>query len=149
MQEPLTMIRPFQDGDIDAVVSIWRESSDFAHPFLSKAFQDKESKNVRNVYPKFAKIWVKVADDEIIGFIAMIDTEVGAIFVRPSRHGQGHGRDLMNFVVEQYGAVTLDVFKQNTVGRRFYDKYGFKMTSEYTHEPSGQLTLKLAYCPKN
>ena len=141
----LTLIRPIQDGDIEAIVSVWREASDVAHPFLSKSFQDREAENVRNVYPKFAKIWVKCSADDVVGFIAVIETEVGAIFVRPSLHGRGHGRDLMDFVVKRYRAVTLDVFKQNAIGRRFYDKYGFRVVGEYLHELSGQPTLKLAY----
>lgn len=141
------MIRPYETNDADAVVSVWREASDLAHPFLSKAFQDKEAGNVRNVYPNFAKIWVKEAGGEIVGFVAMIEAEVGAIFVRPAFHGHGFGRELMDYVVARTGAVTLDVFKDNRIGRRFYDRYGFKLVDEYVHAPSGQMTLKLAYDP--
>ena len=141
------MIRQYQDTDINAVVSVWRTASDFAHPFLSKSFQHKQSANFRNIYPQYAKIWVKELNGEIIGFIAMIDAEVGAIFVHPKYHGQGLGYELMNFAVKQKGAVTLDVFKQNAVGRKFYDRYGFKTVGEYLHESSGQMTLKLEYNP--
>ena len=141
------MIRPYETSDVDAVVSVWRETSDLAHPFLSKAFQDKEADNVRNVYPNFAKIWVREEAGEIVGFVAMIEAEVGAIFVRPAYHGRGFGRELMDFVIARTGAVTLDVFKDNAVGRRFYDRYGFRQVGEYLHEPSGQMTLKLAYDP--
>ncbi|WP_373008833.1 hypothetical protein [Hyphomonas sp.] len=50
------MIRPYTDQDTDAVVSIWRATSEVAHPFLSEAFLAAETENVRNVYPKFAEI---------------------------------------------------------------------------------------------
>ncbi len=139
------MIRKYKDSDVDAVVSVWRTASDLAHPFLSKAFQDKEQENVRNIYPQFAEIWVKEIDDSVVGFVALIENEVGAIFLDPTRHGQGIGREMMDHAIRQKGDVTLDVFKENTIGRRFYDRYGFKAMKEYLHEDSGQMTITMAF----
>ena len=141
------MIRPYTDHDTDAVVSIWRAASERAHPFLSAAFLDGEAENVRNVYPQFAEIWVLEDDGKPIGFIALLGAEVGAIFLRPEHHGQGHGRAMMDFAVAKRGAVTLDVFKANATGRAFYDRYGFRKVGEYVHEASGQETLKLTFKP--
>lgn len=141
------MIRKYQQNDADAVVSVWRRASDFAHPFLTEEFQDSESENVRNVYPRFAEIWVKEIDGEIVGFIALIESEVGAIFLSPDCHGQGFGREMMDFAVAQKGALTVEVFKENAVGRRFYDKYGFRPAGETLHEPSGHMIVKMAFDP--
>ncbi len=118
-----------------------------AHPFLTQEFQDSEAENVRNVYPQFARIWVKVVDGDVIGFIALIENEVGAIFLAPEHHGKGIGREMMDFAVERKGAVTLEVFKQNAIGRKFYDKYGFRTTREAVHEPSGQIAVKMVFDP--
>tara|TARA_R110002124_G_scaffold43864_10_gene134617 strand:- start:2172 stop:2606 length:435 start_codon:yes stop_codon:yes gene_type:complete len=139
------MIRPYTDHDADIVVSIWRAASELAHPFLSTSFLDAEAANVRNVYPQFAEIWVLENHGTPIGFIALIDAEVGAIFLQPEHHGRGHGRAMMDFAVSRKGAVTLDVFKANIIGRAFYDRYGFTQVGEYVHEGSGQETLKLAF----
>ncbi|KJS25820.1 MAG: hypothetical protein VR75_09540 [Hyphomonadaceae bacterium BRH_c29] len=141
------MIRPYTDHDTDAVVSIWRAASELAHPFLSVPFLDAEAENVRNVYPKFAEIWMLEDDGKPIGFIALLGAEVGAIFLQPEHHGKGHGRAMMDFAVSKKGAVTLDVFKANATGRAFYDRYGFQQVGEYVHEASGQATLKLAFTP--
>lgn len=141
------MIRRYQDGDTDAVVAVWRAAADLAHPFLSNEFQDQEAENVRHVYPQHAEFWVKEIDDRIVGFIALIESEVGAIFLVPDYHGRGIGRELMDFAVERKGAVTLDVFKENAIGRRFYDAYGFKPVKEYHHEPSGQMMVTMAFDP--
>lgn len=139
------MIRKYKDSDVDAVVSVWRTASDLAHPFLSKAFQDKEQGNVRNVYPQFAQIWVKEIDGKTVGFIALIENEVGAIFLDPKLHGQGLGREMMDYAIQQKGSVTLDVFKENALGRRFYDRYGFVAIKEYQHADSGQMTVTMAF----
>ncbi|KDA02684.1 GNAT family N-acetyltransferase [Hyphomonas oceanitis] len=141
------MIRPYTDHDADAVVSIWRAASERAHPFLSTPFLDAEAENVRNVYPQFADIWVLEGAGIPIGFIALVDAEVGAIFLQPEHHGQGYGRAMMDFAVSKKGAVTLEVFKANAIGRAFYDRYGFRQVGEYVHEASGQETLKLAFSP--
>lgn len=141
------MIRQYKDSDVDAVVSVWRGASERAHFFLSTEFLDSEAENVRNVYPKFAEIWVKEMDGHVVGFIALIGCEVGAIFLNPKYHGRGIGREMMDFAVRKKGAVTLDVFKDNVMGRKFYDRYGFKTVGEYLHEPSRQQTLKMTYTP--
>jgi len=144
------MIRQYTDSDVDAVVAIWRSASELAHPFLSSEFLDKEEGNVRDVYPKFAEIWVKEIEIpetgiKVIGFIALIGNEVGAIFLNPDHHGQGIGRALMDTAINIKGDVTVDVFKQNEIGRRFYDGYGFKAVKEYLHEPTGQATITMAF----
>lgn len=139
------MIRQYNDNDVDAVVSVWRTASDLAHPFLSKTFQDKEQENVRNIYPQFAEIWVKEIGGKVVGFIALIESEVGAIFLAPHLHGQGIGREMMDFAIERKVSVSLDVFKENKIGRRFYDRYGFVESKEYLHEDSGQMTITMMF----
>ena len=139
------MIRKYKDSDADAVVAIWRAANELAHPFLSKAFLDKEADNVRNVYPKFAKTWVTEIEGKTVGFIAMIDGEIGGLFLDPGLHGQGLGREMVDFVQTKCGALTVEVFRDNKIGRKFYDAYGFKKTGEYLHEHSGQMTIKMAF----
>jgi len=139
------MIRQYKDSDVDAVVAVWRCASELAHPFLSSEFLDKEEGNVRNVYPQYAEIWVKETDGEVIGFIAIIGNEVGAIFLNPNHHGQGIGRELMDHAAKLKGDLTVDVFKRNEIGRRFYDGYGFKVVREYVHEPTGQVTITMSF----
>ena len=43
--------------------------------------------------------------------------------------------------------LELDVFKDNKIGRNFYDKFGFIKVSEHPHEETGfmELRLKLTY----
>lgn len=142
------MIRRHRDEDTDAVVSVWRRASAVAHPFLAKAFLDQEEENVRNVYMPLAEVWVLEADGGIIGFIALLDTKIGGLFLDPDHHGRGYGRMLVDRAVAEKGAVTVEVFKANAIGRRFYDRYGFRLTEEFTHEASGQPTLRMVFTPE-
>ncbi len=81
----------------------------------------------------------------MIGFIALIENEVGAIFLSPDHYGKGIGRELMDFAVREKGSVTLEVFKENSIGRKFYDRYGFRPIKEALHKTSGHMTVKMAF----
>jgi len=137
------MIREFEVQDTDAVVAIWRKASELAHPFLTKEFLDKEAEALRTVYLAHAKTWVIEADARVAGFIAMAGSEVAGLFLDPHFHRRGLGKALVDKAVAENGSLTVEVFKKNVIGRRFYDGYGFRPVDEYFHEPSGQATLRM------
>lgn len=141
------MIRKYEDEDIEAVVSSWRLSSELAHPFLTTAFLDQEDDNVRNVYLAFAETWVTEVNDQVVGFIALVENEIGGLFLDPTFHRQGLGKAMVDLAVAEKGALTVEVFKANTLGRRFYDGYGFKANEEFLHQASGQPTIRMSYTP--
>lgn len=131
--------------DVDAVVTTWRRASELAHPFLSASFLDSEADNIRNVYVVHAETWVVEIESQVSGFIALIDEEIGGLFVEPKCHGQGYGRMLVDKAVAVKGDLKVQVFKNNKIGRRFYDAYGFREIDQGFHEPSGQETLLMTY----
>ncbi|MDA0656336.1 MAG: GNAT family N-acetyltransferase [Proteobacteria bacterium] len=142
------MIRKYNTKDVDAVVSSWRLASELAHPFLTPAFLDQEADNIRNVYMAFAKTWVTEVDDRVVGFIALVENEIGGLFQDPAYHGQGLGRAMLDMAVADNGALTVEVFKKNVIGRRFYESYGFQTHEEFIHETSGQETIRMSYTPR-
>lgn len=141
------MIRKFKDEDTDAVVATWRAASEMAHPFLTKVFLDKQGDAVRNVYLAFAETWVMEVDGEVAGFIALVEDEVGGLFLAPRYHRRGFGTALMDKAVVERGALRVEVFKENPIGRLFYQAYGFRQVDEYFHEDSGEMTVRMAYKP--
>ncbi|MDW3098115.1 MAG: GNAT family N-acetyltransferase [Alphaproteobacteria bacterium] len=142
-------LRAYAETDLDAVMAAWESATLVGHPFLSETFKDTERYNIPNVYLPNTETWVCECGGEVVGFIALIvgegTTEVGAIFVQPGSHGTGAGRMLMDKARDIHGKLELDVFKENAVGRRFYDAYGFVPVSERFHEDSGHMMLRLRY----
>lgn len=137
------MIRAYQDRDLGGVLEVWYQASLLAHPFLDEAFLSQERENIQTIYLPMAETWVYVQAGRVVGFIALIGNEVGAIFVDPSLHSQGIGRALMDHARSLRPALEVEVFKANRIGRRFYTRYGFQQTKEYVHTETGQPVLRL------
>ena len=138
------MIRKYKAQDTDALVTIWREASAVAHPFLAADFIEQEADNLRNMYFPHAQTWVIEESEKPVGFIAMIENEIGGLFLAPNCHGKGYGKAMVDHVVAIKGQLCVDVFEKNTLGRKFYDRYGFVETERYKHESSGEETIKMA-----
>lgn len=137
------MIRPYQDHDLAELLDVWYTASVLAHPFLDDEFLHNERKAIADVYLPMAETWVFVSEAKVVGFIALIGDEVGAIFVDPALHGKGIGRALMDHARTLLRSLEVDVFKANRIGRRFYDRYGFVLVKEHIHDQTGHPLLRL------
>lgn len=139
------MIRSYQHEDLDDLLATWYAASQIAHPFLDEAFFEEERRNIPNIYLPMADTFIYENDGVVVGFIALIGNEVGAIFVHPEFHGQGMGRALMDHARQLRGNLEVEVFKNNRVGRDFYRRYGFSFMEEHIHEETGEPLLRLVY----
>ena len=139
------MIRKYIENDIEEILEVWYQASRMAHPFLDAEFMGMEKKNIRDVYIPNTSTWVYERDQIILGFISMMGNEVGAIFVRPNSHGNGIGKQLMDFVSDFHEEMEVEVFERNNVGRAFYDKYGFQVIEELIHKDTNNRVLRLRY----
>ena len=137
------MIRKHTEDDLEQLLTIWSLSSTKAHPFLKKEFVEKVSSDMRNLYMPNTETWVYEVEGEIIGFVSMMDNEIGGLFVLPDNMGKGIGRQLVDFVSKSHKVLEVEVFEKNEIGRAFYDKYGFQAIKEFIHEESGENVLRM------
>jgi putative acetyltransferase len=141
-------LRPFQEVDFDDLVIAWRAASVVAHSFLSPDFLNAEVESIREVYLPAAETWVAIDNknnDKVVGFLALMGNEIGAIFVHPNHWKQGIGRALMDKAVELRTTLTLEVFEENDIGRAFYTKYGFVATGRGLHQETGKSVIQLEF----
>lgn len=142
-------IRQYENSDLDAVLSSWETATRLVHPFMTDEFIAQERINVAEIYMPNTDTWVIELDGQVKGFIALMGNEVGAIFLQPECHGQGAGKALMDKAQELHGDLEVEVFKENSIGRKFYSRYGFTQLEEKLHEPTGQQVLRLKFtCSK-
>jgi putative acetyltransferase len=137
------MIRKYEEQDSIEVIDAWYSASQVAHPFLSQDFFEQERRNILDLYLPNSETWVFELEGVVVGFIALIGDEVGGIFVHSAFHRQGIGRALMDHARGLRDELELDVFEDNFVGRKFYNKYGFIQVGEYLHEETGLMQLRL------
>nr|AEA07648.1 putative acetyltransferase [uncultured bacterium] len=142
-------IRQYKESDLEAVLSSWENATRLAHPFMTNEFLAQERINTAEIYLPNTDTWVIEIDEEVVGFIALMGNDVGAIFLQPEHHGKGAGKALMDKARDLHGDLEVEVFSENTIGRRFYSKYGFEFLDEKLHEPTGQQVLRLRYAAKS
>ena len=51
----------------------------------------------------------------------------------------------MDFVCQFHEELEVDVFKDNKIGRAFYDKYGFKIIKEHIHKDTKRKLLRMKF----
>ena len=137
------VIRPYSNDDLGEVLDAWYLASLEAHSFLSEDFFDTEREML-------AKMWLPTSDTSVfelgghvVGFVSMVGNEVGGIFVAPSHQNRGVGRALLDHVAGTRPYLELEVFEANTIGRRFYDAYGFLVVSKGLEDTTGFPALRL------
>ena len=131
------MIREYREEDLGDLMEAWEAASASAHPFLPPEYVDEVRKSIPTLYLPNAETSVVEVDGRVVGFIALLGSEVGAIFVAPDYQGKGLGRALMDKAREEKGQLEVEVFLENEIGCAFYRRYGFEMIAEKTHEETG------------
>ena len=105
------MIRPYKETDLSELFEAWYSASLIGHPFLDEAFFRQERNKIREVYLPNAETWVFEEDGAVIGFVTLIGSEVGGLFVASQYHGRGIGRALMDHAKSIRDFLELDVFE--------------------------------------
>ncbi len=137
------MLRKYDTDDLAELLDVWYDASQIAHAFLTRDFFDQEQKDILQKYLPNAETWVFEEEGRVVGFIALIGNEVGAIFVSPRRQGRGVGRALMDHARASRDHLDVEVFEANEIGRAFYDAYGFEVIGERVHEETGHPLIRL------
>ena len=138
------MIRAYRASDLEEVLDAWYTASKVAHHFLDEDFLREERQRIATEYLPVSETWVYEKDDKVVGFISLLENEVGGLFVHADHHRQGIGGELMDFAVKHKGTLILDVFEENAIGRSFYEKYGFVKLGEVMDEEIGRNQFKMA-----
>ncbi len=120
------MIREYKRTDLDAIMAIWLDSNIKAHDFIPASYWARNLALVRTRYIPASTTFVYEQDDEILGFISLLDDSfIGALFVAASHQGQGVGSALIKQAQSRCDSLSLNVDAKNKKAVAFYDRWGF------------------------
>ncbi|MGE4293630.1 MAG: GNAT family N-acetyltransferase [Desulfovibrio sp.] len=120
------LIRKYVESDCQVILDIWMEASRSGHPFFDELELQRQRELVATVYLPAAEIWVAEEHGELLGFVGMMDSLVGGLFVAPKHQNKGVGRRLLESMAEKRRPLSVEVFVGNRRARSLYERCGFE-----------------------
>lgn len=131
--------------EINKVMTIWKDATIKAHGFIPEEYWLDNYDIVKEKYIPMGEIYVYLEENEIKGFISIIEEYIGALFVDINCQGKGIGTELVKHTKAIYEHLTLSVYKKNDQAVRFYKKVGFVVKSEQMNEETNELEYTMDF----
>ncbi|ASV86514.1 GNAT family N-acetyltransferase [Ochrobactrum quorumnocens] len=137
MKNMSVTIRAYEAADKETLSSIWYRASLEAHAFLGSDLLRDQQKLIEDVYLEKAETWVAIIDNKPVGFIGLLGSFIGGLFVNPAAQGHGIGRRLIAYALAMKGELSLEVYVNNERAYRFYKQLGFQEISRRAEDDNG------------
>lgn len=131
------MIRKFEMKDTKRVMQIWLEANLEAHDFVSGDYWCSQYQTVQEQLSA-ADIYVYEQDNEIQGFLGMMDNYLAGIFVDKKYRSMGIGKGLLDYVKKIYPAFSLNVYQKNQRAVDFYLRENLTIVSTGADEDTAE-----------
>lgn len=111
---------------IEKLLCVWESSVKATHLFLS----NDEIHNIKQYVPKALSdvpilIVAECKNGNPVGFMGIANQTLEMLFVANESRGQGIGRQLLQYGIENYSVCKLSVNEQNPLAKGFYERMGF------------------------
>ncbi|MBY9067354.1 GNAT family N-acetyltransferase [Hyphomonas sp. WL0036] len=123
--------------DLKTLSQIWFDASLIAHAFIGEAQLRSQQVLIETQYLPSSETWVACRMDEPVGFISLLDTFVGGLFVKPGLQGFGIGRTLVEHAIGRKAELQLEVYADNLQACDFYRRLGFQELSRRERDDQG------------
>lgn len=141
------MVRKLEKKDIDKLMKIWFETNINTHNFIDENYWKNHYNETKDGILN-ADTYVYEENNEIAGFIGIIDGYIAGIFVKKDMQRKGIGKNLINIVKGKYNDLTLNVYGKNTKAIEFYKKLGFKIIKKRIDEATKESELFMKWIKK-
>lgn len=123
---------------MDQLLNVWEKSVRETHLFLS----DNEITSIKEYVPQalngIAHLIIAVNENGVpIAFMGIEDRTLEMLFITPEERGQGLGKKLMWYGIENYAVNKLAVNEQNPQAEGFYEHMGFKVYKRTEYDEQG------------
>ena len=123
---------------VEQLLQVWESSVRATHLFLS----DDEIGEIKKYVPQALKDVpvLVIAEDKYgnpAGFMGVADRKLEMLFISNENRGQGIGKQLLQYGIEQYEVHELAVNEQNPSAKGFYEHMGFKVYKRTDQDEQG------------
>lgn len=113
---------------IEQLFEVWDKSVRETHLFLS----DSEIKNIAQYIPQalnsISHLIIAVNNEKKpVAFMGIEKRKLEMLFISPQYRGQGLGKQLLHYGMENYSINELGVNEQNPQAKSFYEHMGFQV----------------------
>nr|WP_183486265.1 GNAT family N-acetyltransferase [Martelella radicis] len=124
-RETKLVIRPYAADDNASLTEIWYQASRLSHGFLPDDLLLRQRREIAEKYLPQTETWVAVGENGPVGFIGLMDTFIGGLFVAPEAQGSGIGGRLLGHAFDLKRKLALEVYAANHRAVAFYRRHGF------------------------
>jgi len=135
------VIRKMEKDDVDVVVDIWYKASIKAHGFIPEKYWEDNKDLIKYKYLPTSEVYLAVKGKVVIGFIALVNDNLAAVFIKPEAQGGGVGSLLLDYAKSIRDVLWLKVYEKNNVAIQFYKNRGFKIKSKSIDRETGEAEL--------
>lgn len=124
--------------ELDTISDIWLTANKEAHEFISESYWDHNYAEVKKMLPE-ADLYLYYMEEEIVGFMGIMDDYIAGIFIKSSYRGKGIGKCLIKEAKGDYEKLELAVYKRNDAAYQFYIQQGFIVSVEQLEEENNEV----------
>jgi len=138
MQTDKFKIKAYDQKYKQQILRVWEQSVIATHDFLSQSDFSEIKELVQTINFNHFQVSCLTKDDLVIGFIGVADKKIEMLFLDPKYFGQGLGKILMSFALNELSADKVDVNEQNIKAVNFYKKLGFEIIERTEKDDQGR-----------
>ncbi|NQY65533.1 MAG: GNAT family N-acetyltransferase [Alteromonadaceae bacterium] len=121
------------------MLKVWENSVRATHDFITD--EDIEFFKpiiIEQAFPAVTLRCVKNESGAIIGFLGVHDQKIEMLFILNEQRGQGVGKGLLAYALNELAADSVDVNEQNPKAVGFYQHMGFEIKSRSPLDDMGK-----------
>ena len=122
-------VRPVHPDELDAVAELWHTTRKATHTYMEirerLTLEASRSVFVEKIAPA-CSLWVASDGADLLGFLALRDSYLDRMYVRPNAQRKGVGTALLTKAKAlSPRGLELHTHQKNERARGFYEKHGF------------------------
>ena len=132
------MISKAKEKDYPDIIDVWEKSVRATHHFLPEDYLQEIKALLPSILTAIPVYVFKAENGTIKGILGVAEQKIEMLFIHPDSRGQGVGKLLTRFAIDELKANKVDVNEQNKQAVGFYLKMGFVQTGRTDTDSMGR-----------